>query len=321
MFRKISSIVIIVALLAGCTTNTNIQKNTTNEGKVISSVLNGEVRDINYEKTPKRIVSLAGFATEMLLALGLEDKIVGYAWQDNEVLPQYQEKFNQLHRLCPPGKDPGKEVVLSMEPDIVLSWASTSKDDYFSYPSLQTNDILTYGFACEQEGATLESVYQDFINLGKIFDVEDRANQVVDQMKQRVETVQQRIQGKEAVSVFVFDVGSSEEQAFTAGGGLVADIIEKAGGKNSIQDTSKNWTRVSYEKVAEVMPEWIIIDYYTDKEDVKGSIEFLKNHPALKEIPAVKQEKFIILGLTDISASERNDDTIELLASYFHPNK
>lgn len=323
MIKKISVLLVLVSLLlTGCGTSTKQNEvSTNNDGVTITSVVNGEQREINYQKTPERIVSLAGFSTEMLLALGLEDKIVGYAWQDNEVLPQYQEKFSKLNRLCDPGMDPGKEVVLSMEPDIVLSWASTSKDDYFSYQSLQENDILTYGFACEQEGATLESVYQDFINLGKIFNVEDRANQLVNQMKQRVEVVQQRIQGNDPVSVFVCDVGSSEEQAFTAGGGLVADLIEKAGGKNIIQNTSKNWTRVSWEKIAEASPDWIVIDYYTNKEDVKGTIDFLKKHPALKDLPAIKEEKFIIVGLTDISASERNDDTIELMANSFHPSK
>ena len=61
----------------------------------VTSVFGDQEVEITYEKAPERVVSLAGFATEMLLALGLEDRIVGYAWQDNDVLPQYQEAFEQ----------------------------------------------------------------------------------------------------------------------------------------------------------------------------------------------------------------------------------
>lgn len=286
----------------------------------VTSVFGGEEVEITYEQTPERIVSLAGFSTEMLLALGLEDKIVGYAWQDNDVLPQYQQAFEALHPLCDPGMDPGEETVLAAQPDIVLSWASWSEDDYFNYENLSKNHIMTYGFHCERtEDATLEDVYSDFLNLGKIFRVEDRAEALVDKIRGRIEAVQERVQDKEPVSVFVCDIGSSEEQAFTAGGGLPADIIQKAGGKNIIQDVRTNFTHVSWEVIAQANPDWIVIDYYTNADDVEGTLEFLQTQPALKDLDAVKNQRFITLGLTDISAGERVGDTVELLASHFHP--
>lgn len=291
------------------------------EGAVtVTSIFGSEEKEITYEKAPERVVSLAGFSTEMLLALGLEDKIVGYAWQDNDVLPQYQEAFSKLKSLCDPGTDPGEEVVMEAKPDIVLSWASWSEEDYFSYDNLAKKGILAYGFHSERtEGATLEDVYADFLNIGKIFRVESKAEALVSEMRKRVDAVGQRVKDKEPVSVFVCDIGSTQEQAFTAGGGLPADLIAKAGGKNIIQDTAMNWTHVSWEVISQANPDWIVIDYYTNADDVQGTIEFLKTQPALKELDAVKNERFITLGLADISASERNDDTVELLASYFHP--
>lgn len=285
----------------------------------ITSTMNGEEHQISYDKAPERVVSLAGFATEMLLALGLEDSIVGYAWQDNEVLPKYKEAFAKLKPLCEPGTDPGEETVLAAQPDLVLSWAPSSADDYFAYRKLSGKGIGSYGFYCEQEGADLESVYTDILNLGKIFRVEDRAEALVNEMKSKIGAVQERVKDKEPVDVFVCDIGSSPEQAFTAGGGLVADLIEKAGGKNIVQDTKKNWTRISWEAVAQANPQYIVIDYYTNKDDVQGTIDFLKSHPAVGTLDAVKNEKFIVLGLTDISAGEKNDEAVEIMASNFHP--
>ena len=334
MNRKLIAIsmvfLLMISTLFGCgnrnVTNQDIQNTTENDNMedavTVTSVFGEEEMEITYNKVPERVVSLAGFATEMLLALGLEDKIVGYAWQDNDVLPEYQEAFKQLHPLCDPGMDPGEEIVLSAQPDLVLSWASWSEEDYYNYENLKEHGIQTYGFHCERyEGASLEDVYEDFINLGKIFNVEDRAEALVEEMKNRIEAVYNNVKDEEPVKVFVCDIASSEEEAFTVGGGLPAELIEKAGGRNIIEDSGANWTHVSWEVIAAANPEWIVIDYYTNAEDVDGTIEFLKQHPALKELDAVKNEKFIILGLTDISASERNDDTVEMLASYFHPEQ
>lgn len=292
------------------------------EPVTVTGVFGEEEIDITFEEVPEHVVSLAGFATEMLLALGLEEKIVGYAWQDNDVLPQYQEAFESLTPLCEPGMDPGEEVMLAAQPDLVLSWMSWSEDDYYSYDNLAKYGIGNYGFHCERvENSTLEDVYADFLNLGKIFRVEEKAEALVKEMQERIQAVEERVKDKEPVSVFVCDIASSEEQAFTAGGGLPADLIAKAGGQNIVSDTGMNWTRVSWEVVAQANPDWIVIDYYTNADDVEGTIEFLKTQPALKELDAVKNERFVILGLTDISASERNDDTVELLASYFHPEE
>ena len=52
----------------------------------IHTELNGTEYDIEYTKVPERcFVTLANFTTEMLLELGLSDKIVGYGYMDNEV--------------------------------------------------------------------------------------------------------------------------------------------------------------------------------------------------------------------------------------------
>lgn len=84
-------------------------------GVTISNNLNGETFDVTYDTVPQRVVSASSFMTEMLLALGLEDHIAGYCYQDNEVLPQYQEAYAKL--TCLSDKNPSQEVLLQTEPD------------------------------------------------------------------------------------------------------------------------------------------------------------------------------------------------------------
>ena len=57
------------------------------KGFTINNSILGEDYTFTYTDVPKKVVSLASPATEMLLALGLEEHIAGYAFQEN-VIPE-----------------------------------------------------------------------------------------------------------------------------------------------------------------------------------------------------------------------------------------
>ena len=286
----------------------------------VVSVFGEEEVELEYPEAPQRVVSLAGFATEMLLALGLGDRIVGYAWQDNEVLPQYQEEFANIQPLCPPAMDPGEEKVLAAEPDLVLSWASWEDNDYFNYKNLAKNGINAYGFHTERwSGGHLEDVYTDFLNLGKIFRVEDRAEALVAELKANIEATNAKVAGLEPVSVFVCDASSNAEACMTVGGGLPQELLEMAGGRNVVTDMDSNWVRgYSWEKIIEADPQWIVIDYYASADEADVVLDLLKTNPQLNQMQAVRDGNILLLGLTDISCSERIDDSVAAMAAAFH---
>ena len=318
--------------MAGCASTTPKEKEekteiskeekskTDGESVKVTSVFGEDEVELEYPEVPERVVSMAGFATEMLLALGLEDHIVGYAWQDNEVLPQYQEAFEKLEPLCPPAMDPGEEKVLAAEPDLVLSWASWSDEEYFNYKNLAKNGINAYGFHSERwSGGHLEDVYTDFLNIGKIFRVEDKAEALVNEMKSNVEETAKKVEDKEKVSVFVCDASSNEESCMTVGGGLPQELLEKAGGENVDTDVEANWERgYRWEKIIAADPEWIVIDYYASADEADAVLNLLKSDPQLSQMQAVLKDQIVLVGLTDISCSERIDETVALLASEFH---
>lgn len=290
------------------------------ESVKIMNVFGEEEVELEYPEVPQRVVSLAGFATEMMLALGLEDYLVGYAWQDNDVLPQYQEAFSKIEPLCPPSMDPGEEKVLSAEPDLVISWASWDDSEYFNYKNLAKNGINAYGFHCERwSGGHLEDVYTDFLNMGKIFRVEDRAEALVNELRTNIENTKAAVAGKEPVSVFVCDASSNEEACMTVAGGLPQELLEAAGGQNVVTDGNSNWVRgYSWEKIIVADPEWIVIDYYASADEADVVLDLLKTHPQLSQMKAVVEDNIILVGLTDMSCSERIDEYVALLASEFH---
>lgn len=320
MKKKIMAMLLVGSMAFGSISVCQAASEKNTETVKVTSVFGEDEVELEYPEVPERVVSMAGFATEMLLALGLEDHIVGYAWQDNEVLPQYQEAFEKLEPLCPPAMDPGEEKVLAAEPDLVLSWASWSDEEYFNYKNLAKNGINAYGFHSERwSGGHLEDVYTDFLNIGKIFRVEDKAEALVNEMKSNIEETAKKVEDKEKVSVFVCDASSNEESCMTVGGGLPQELLEKAGGENVVTDVEANWKRgYSWEKIIAADPEWIVIDYYASADEADAVLNLLKSDPQLNQMQAVLKDQIVLVGLTDISCSERIDETVALLASEFH---
>ena len=285
------------------------------DGFTLSNAILGENYDFTYASAPQRIVSLASPATEMLLALGLQDSVVGYAMQENEIPEKYKAAFDALYCITPDWTV-SQEMIMAMEPDFLMFW--NGSPDY-TYDFLTDNNMSTYTLTSDTDGAKIESVYDDFINMGKIFGVEDRASEIIAEMKAKIDPVAEKMASVEPVSVVYIDAYSSDEAAFTAGDALVADIFRKAGGENVISDTTDPWLNVSWEQIAASNPEWIVIGVYEGAEDADYWIDFLKNHPACSELDAVKNERFVITGLADLTVGERIADTIPMLADHFHP--
>lgn len=301
--------------LIGCAGNTAPEEQTDAEGFRLENAILGEVYEFTYSQAPRRIVSLASPATEMLLALGLEDSIVGYAMQDNEIPEKYRKAFESLNCITQDWSV-SRETVLALEPDFLMFWNGSADYDY---EFLSANGISTYTMTSDINGGTIASVYQDFTNMGRIFGKEARAAEIVAEMKAKLDPVAAATAALDPVSVAYVDAYSTEEAVFTAGNALVADIFRTAGAENVMNHTDDPWMNVSWEEMAAADPEWIVIGVYAGVEDADYWIDFLEAHPAMKETRAVKEDRYIVVGLADLTVGERIADTAGLLAAHFHP--
>lgn len=278
--------------------------------------IDGQKYEVVFEKSPERAVSLASFTTEIMLALGLEDKMAGYAYQDNEVLPEYADALAKVDELS--DVFPTQEVLIAAKPDFVTGWSGVfSEKKYGGVPFFKDHNIKGYFPLSEYPNTTMDVVYKEFETMGRIFNVSDKATEIINQMKSRISAVQDKVKAEKPVTVFFYDSG--ETAAFTAGAGLPTDLVKLAGGENVFAGTENNWMEVSWEQIVEKNPDAIIIIDYIDSDPVDKKIEILKTHPALKNTNAVKNEKFMTIGLTDILAGERNVTAIEDIAKFLHP--
>ena len=278
-----------------------------------------------FTAPPERAVSLTQHTTEIMLALGLQDKMVGTAYLDDAILPQYEAAYNKIPVLS--DTYPSREVLLGAAPDFVISgFASAFERPENAGPredllALDIHSYLSTGACRERVGPlTMDDIYIDFLNLGKIFDVEERAEEVVASMKREVEAVEAKVGALEQkVKVFLYDSG--EDKAFTAACcGSANLVVEAAGGINLFNDLEGNYKNASWEAVVERDPEVIVLieagwSTSAEKEQI------LLTNKALADITAVKNKRFVIVPFSSTSPGVRVPTLITVLAKAFYPDK
>lgn len=283
-------------------------------------------REVTFEQAPARAISNDVNLTEMMLALKLQDHMVGYTgisgWKTLD--ESLREGVQELPELSP--KYPTKEVLLNADADFYFAgWNYGMKVGGEVTPeTLEPFKIKVYELteSCihimAKNKPTMDDMFVDLLNLGKIFGVQDRAETLVDGYRKQLDEITTRIGAIEKpVRVFVYDSGT--EKPFTSGRfGIPTAMIEAAGGINIMDDVEKSWTEVSWEPVIERNPEVVVIVNYGDVT-AEQKIAFMKENPAFKNLYAVKQDRFVVLEYVEATPGPRNVQAIDRLAKAFHP--
>lgn len=279
---------------------------------------------ILYEEMPRRVVTQDLHPMELMMELGLEDHIAGTVGANpNHVLPKFEEEFARTPVISR-GMQPSKEVLLEVNPDFVYAgWDTIFQEERLgSVKKLNEIGIKTYTHQSSNTiGPTLEDVYQDIQNIGRIFKVEDRAEELIKSLQHSIKDVSKKIDTQigaveEPIRVFIYDSGT--ETPFTATQTILTEMIRVAGGENIFGDIPKNWTTVNWEDVVERDPEVIVIMDYGEMT-VEQKKEVLFSNPALAGIDAIKNNRVAVMPLDYTFEGVRIPITIEMLAKSFYP--
>ena len=279
-------------------------------------------KEIIVTKSPEKAVTLAQFMTETLLALGLEDKMTGTALLNEEILPEYKKTYEKIPELeMGEGHSISKESFVATEADFVSGWEqSITEEATGSLEELEERGVVPFVSSGLAPDATIESVYNDFILLGKIFEVSERAEKVVAKMKDEVKNIADKTKDiKDRPRVLIYDSGEGE--AFVGGSGLPNNLIELAGGENVYKDLGQDYATVSFEDIVQKNPEIIVVTEYYSGITGDEKIKFLKNNPALKDVDAVKNNRIYKIGLIDLAPGIRNSKAVGKLYNMFYGNE
>ncbi len=280
-------------------------------------------REVTFKEAPKHAVSHDINMTQMMLALGLKSKMAGYSgvsgWKS--VTPEMQSLLDGLPELA--AKYPSVETLLNANVDFFFAgWDYGMRVGGDLTPqTLQPLGINVYeltescAFVMKRPAATLDDTYNDLRNLGKIFDVQDRANALISEMQNQVAEVRKDLPA-EKPRVFLYDSG--EDRAMTSGRlGMPQALIDAAGGRNVLDDVEASWTRVNWETVVERNPQVIVIVDYSEIT-AEQKIEFLLKNKALQSVDAIKNQRFIVIPYVQATPGIDNVLAVETLAKGFH---
>ena len=322
-------LLLIFSLLSGCATPAQDATSTPYVSTTYPVTVESCGEPITFESTPERALSFDTNMTEIMLALGLEDRMVGYWISGVPVAEEYQEQISSIPLISdetwPP---PGMEVILSFNPDFVFgAWNyNFSEESGVTPDNLAAAGVKSYVLteSCIAAGVrpntTLESTYQDILNIGLIFGVEDRAQVIVDQMRADINAVQETI-GEVETPLRGFYYGGGADAAFSCGKfGMASKIMAAVGAENIFADVEDDWIlAVGWETVIGRDPEFIMIDD-TPWESAEDRIATLKSLPQLASITAIREERFIVMPWTYILPGMEMDEGIAMLAEALYPD-
>jgi iron complex transport system substrate-binding protein len=280
-------------------------------------------RTVTFDAPPERAISNDVNLTEMMLVLGLADRMVGYTgisgWKtlDEEMRAGVEE----LPELS--SKYPSKEVLVGAEADFFFAgWNYGMKVGGEVTPeTLAPFGIKVYELteSCthimDKGRASIDDMYADLINLGAIFGVEDTATTLIDGYKADLASFTDSLETGDPLRVFVYDSG--EDAPFTAGlYAIPTALIEAAGGVNVMDDFEKSWGIVTWEEVVERNPEVIVIVNYGEVT-AEQKREFMMSNPAFADLDAVRNDRFVTLEYVEATPGPRNIQAIKTLADAF----
>ena len=278
----------------------------------------GEPVTYTYTQAPQRVVAVYQGSIESMIALGLEDHAVASYGLDNEVKAEWQEGFAQMNYQDDVFA-PDKETVTLLQPDLILSWGSLfSEKNLGDTAAWNAKGVGTYmnSNTCPGGSRTLENEYTDLLNLGKIFDVEDRAEALVAEMRQEIESTLQAVEGRPAVRTAVVEPIGGTVTNYGANT-LAGDMVTQLGG----QLVQPEGSEMSKEALVTADPEVIFVVYMAysgeDPETVMASqLAAITEDPALASLSAVQNGRVYPVMLGDIyAAGPRTVDGIRTIAA------
>lgn len=286
---------------------------------------------------PEGTVAVGQAATEVLYSLGLGEKVLGTSVWFTEVLPEFAELNADIERLA--DNDPSFESVVAKRPDLVTvqyEWHIGPQGIVATREQFGDVGIPVYTLPADCVGKdnsvgidgtrlelyTMDSVYQGVSELAQIFNVTERGDALVADMKAREAAAIEKAAGlnlpEGASAVFWFSSAEMDIDPYVAGQGGAPAYMMNALGLENVVESNEEWPTVSWETIARANPTVIVAARMERRrfpaDDIEKKLEFLRTDPVASQMDAVKNNRIVILDAHGMDPSIRNISSLETLA-------
>lgn len=262
------------------------------------TIVDGTGRTVTIAHTPKRIISLAPAATEILYAIGVGDRVVG-----RDKHSKYPKEVTKLPEVGT-GNSPNLEMIIGLEPDLLFAWPY-SRDMLIS---LEDKMSVVY-----IDPRSVEDVLDTIKMIGLITGKRLEAENLVSEMTSRINAITEVTDklDKTQRPLVYYELGTPMK---TVGPGTFTnELIFMAGGINLGANEPVRYPILNSEYIIEQNPDVIIIVSYG------ASIEEVKSRDGWQNINAVKNNRIYKIDTNIVTSNPRLVEGLEQLAKWFHP--
>jgi iron complex transport system substrate-binding protein len=273
------------------------------------SLIDGLGRRVSLGAPAQRVISLAPSNTEILFALGAGDQTIA-----RDSLSDYPPEATSLTDIGSTWETLNLEQLVALQPDLVLAAGIQSPEQVKAMEQAGLTVFLV------PNPTTLEDLYINLENVGRLLGREAEAQALVAQLKKRVATVDEKIATVTDRPTVFYELDASQDASkpWTAGPGSFHDaLIARAGGKNIAATLSSAWAQMSIEEIVQADPDYILLG------DAKWGVtpEAVGQRPGWENLSAVKAGRVLPFDDDLISRpGPRLVEGLEALARILHPD-
>ncbi|MCL1632745.1 ABC transporter substrate-binding protein [Sporolactobacillus sp. CPB3-1] len=277
-------------------------------------------KDEVYKKEPKRVMATTRTVAELLLHLGLKDRIVGVGGDFGIGDSSVEKQYKTLKKLS--SSYVGKEAAIGTNPDVIVS-----RGDLFdnadwgvgTVDSLNSMGVGTYVLESSIPGGSYDSIYKDIDHLGEIFNVQDKAKAFAGQLKKKQKKITSELSKIKKTQTFAYLHMSDPKEVYVYPASKET-FFNNAFKMVKLDNVFKNETgNVSVETLVKTNPDvLIVLDWNNDGDKMKKA---LYTNPKLASMKAIKNKKVYTMDYNYLFSYSYNTlDGLEKLAKEMYPN-
>ncbi len=251
----------------------------------------------------ERIISFAPNVTEMLFALGVEDRLVGVT-RFCKSPPQAQEK-----EIVGDLFNPSLERIVSLKPTKFISLEIRN-------PELKKVLRLSKAKIVEVPNETIEEIFIGLRIIGDALEVKSKSDSIETTLRKSLEEIatENKLEDSLKVGIVIGRSDGSLEEIYVAGKEtFYTELLEMLGAKNAFDNLEGRYPTVSLEILLETNPD-IIIEIQTELNEAKKQ-QILEIWQKLPNLSAVENGKLKFLSGKSVAIPGiKINETFEKLA-------
>lgn len=280
--------------------------------------------DLTVAAPPERAVTLEQGATELLLALGLGDRLAGTSYLTDAVAPELAEAYAAVPVLA--DQYPTAEQLRGADPDFVYSMrASAFAPDAvgeraelvdLGVPAyLSANDCEDPDLVADEVG--FDQIFTEITDLAAVFGVSERGDDLVAEQQAVLDATAERAQDAAGLDVAWIYSTINGAPIVAGAAGLPQTLTELAGATNAFADLDAQWTETSWDEIAQRDPDVLVLADLSRGlagDSAEDKIATLRADAVTAQLAAVRADRLVAIPATEMDPSVRSIDALATLS-------